>query len=200
MSFCKNYNIDIPDMNDKFVTRGRSRRNVEKLTNLRHFQVDIYYAVIDMQLQELNGRFTEVNTELLLFIACLCPRDSFYSYDKDRLICLAKHYPEDFSTTDLLKLEDQLGIYICDVRSSADFAQLRGIGDLAKKIVKTKKIKCTLLNMALILPVATATVERAFSAMAVVKNRLRNRMNESLIIYIEKNIFDRIENESIMQY
>uniref|UniRef100_A0A2N9H6F6 TTF-type domain-containing protein n=1 Tax=Fagus sylvatica TaxID=28930 RepID=A0A2N9H6F6_FAGSY len=52
--------------------------------------------------------------------------------------------------------------------------------------------------------VATATVERAFSVMKIVKNRLRSRisdqwMNDSLIVYIEKDIFHSIDNEVIMQ-
>jgi hypothetical protein len=47
-------------------------------------------------------------------------------------------------------------------------------------------------------------VERAFSAMKIMKNRLRSRMsdqwmNNSLIIYIEKDIFHNIDNEVIMQ-
>ena len=61
-----------------------------------------------------------------------------------------------------------------------------------------------LVSLALILPVATATVEKEFSAMKIVKNRLRNRindqwMNDSLIVYIEKDIFHSIDNEAIMQ-
>ena len=35
-----------------------------------------------------------------------------------------------------------------------------------------------LVTLALILPVATATVERAFSAMNIIKNRLRNRIGD----------------------
>lgn len=43
-----------------------------------------------------------------------------------------------------------------------------------------------LVTLALVLPVATTTVERAFSSMTYVKNRLRNRigdqwLNDSLI-------------------
>ena len=62
-----------------------------------------------------------------------------------------------------------------------------------------------LLTLALVLPVATATVERVFSAMNVVKNRLRNRMNDqwlnnSLVVYIEKDILDGISNEAVMDY
>ena len=55
-----------------------------------------------------------------------------------------------------------------------------------------------------ILLVITATVEIVFSAMNIIKNRLRNRirdhwMNNSLVTYIEKDIFKTIEYEEIMQ-
>jgi len=48
----------------------------------------------------------------------------------------------------------------------------------------------------LTLPVSTATTERAFSAMKIVKTRLRNRMEEDflanyLIVYIEKELAER---------
>ena len=61
-----------------------------------------------------------------------------------------------------------------------------------------------LVSLALVLPIATATVERAFSAMKIVKSRLRNRMgdewlNDSLVVYIEKDVFNCINNEAIMQ-
>ena len=61
-----------------------------------------------------------------------------------------------------------------------------------------------LVTLALILLVATATVEKAFSVMNIIKNRLRNRirdqsMNDCLVTYIEKDIFKTIECEEIMQ-
>jgi hypothetical protein len=51
-----------------------------------------------------------------------------------------------------------------------------------------------LLKLVLILPVATASVERAFSTMNFVKNRLRNRMNDGLlddclVTFIERDVF-----------
>ena len=60
------------------------------------------------------------------------------------------------------------------------------------------------MTLALILPAVTATVERAFSAMKIVKNRLCNRMGDqwitnNLIVDIEKDIFDCIDNDVIMQ-
>jgi hypothetical protein len=48
------------------------------------------------------------------------------------------------------------------------------------------------------------TVERAFSAMKIFKNRLRNRMgnqwmNDCLVTYIENDIFKTISNEKNIQ-
>jgi hypothetical protein len=47
-------------------------------------------------------------------------------------------------------------------------------------------------------------IERTFSVMNIVKNRLNNRtrdqlMNNCLITYIKNNIFKTISNEKIMQ-
>ena len=52
---------------------------------------------------------------------------------------------------------------------------------------------CRLIRLVLTLPVSTATTERAFSAMKLVKTRLRNKMEDGflrdcLLIYIEKEL------------
>ena len=57
-----------------------------------------------------------------------------------------------------------------------------------------------LIELALILPVATATVERAFSAMNIIKTERRNKMNDewmnnSMICYIERDLFVSIEDK-----
>ncbi|CAN6715960.1 unnamed protein product [Malus baccata var. baccata] len=110
----------------------------------------------------------------------------------NELLRLAQFYPQDFSDEDRLALEDQLEIYIHYVCSSSDFSQLEGIGDLAKKNGGDKDAS-----------IATASVERAFSVMNIVKGPLRNKMgdqwlSDSLLVYIERDIFACIENEAIM--
>ncbi|RWR85620.1 Dimer_Tnp_hAT domain-containing protein/DUF4371 domain-containing protein [Cinnamomum micranthum f. kanehirae] len=207
-SFCEKYEIIIPNMNDMFVGRKRSQRKAE-LTNLHHFRVDIFYATIDLQLQELNRRFNVVNTELLLCVACLDPSDSFFAFDKEKLIPLSQLYPNDFSDLNRVRLDSQLSAYITDMHTNSKFFGVKGINSLAQKMVETKRdiaypLIYLLLKLALTLPVATATVERVFSAMKIVKNRLRNRMedewmNDCLLVYIEKDIFNRIDDETIMQ-
>jgi hypothetical protein len=52
--------------------------------------------------------------------------------------------------------------------------------------------------------VATASVERAFSTMNFVKNRLRNRMNDSLlddclVTFIERDVFFECEGRRYYQ-
>ena len=178
-SFCEKYFISVPVMENMFLTLGRSRRRAQEITNMHHYRIDLFCAILDMQLQELNSRFNEVNTELLLCLACLCPKDSFAAFNKEKLLRLAQLYPKDFSQVDLMALDTQLDVYIMDMQSSVEFSELNGIGDLAQKMVETNKHKVfslvyLLVTLALLLPVATATVERVFSAMNYVKNRLRS--------------------------
>jgi hypothetical protein len=62
-----------------------------------------------------------------------------------------------------------------------------------------------LLKLALLLLVATATVERCFSSMNHVKNQLCNRMgddflNALLVTYIESDRFESVKNEKILEH
>ena len=63
-SFCTTHDIPILNMDEIFVVSGRPRRNTQQNTNLHHYRVELFYTVIDMQLQELNNRFSEANTEI----------------------------------------------------------------------------------------------------------------------------------------
>ncbi|XP_060969769.1 uncharacterized protein LOC115703887 [Cannabis sativa] len=162
----------------------------------------------DLQLQELNNRFNEANTELLLCLACLSPNNSFYAFDKKKLLRLALLYPHDFSVVDLRVLEFQLQTYVDDLHSHAEFSELKGIADLSIRLVETRKhevcpLVYLLIKSALTLPVATTSVERAFLAMNIVKNQMRNKMedqwlNDGLTVYLEKDVFNTITNESII--
>ena len=60
-------------MDDTFIARRRLRRKVEEVTNLHHLRIELFNSVSDMQLQELNDRFTEANTDLLLCVTCFFP-------------------------------------------------------------------------------------------------------------------------------
>ena len=180
-SFCTTHDIFILNMDETFVVSRRPQCNTQQNTILHHYRVELFYTVIDMQLQELNNRFSEVNTDLLLCMACLNPSNSFVTFDKEMLIRLAKFYPSDFLGTDILTLDFQLQNYIFDMRSNDFFLELQGVTELTKKLVSTRKHETNPLvylfvKLALTLLVATAIVKRSFLAMKYIKNELRNRM------------------------
>ena len=80
-SFCTTHDIPILNMDEIFVVSGRLWRNTQQNTDLHHYRVELFYTIIDMQLQELNNHISEVNTNLLLCMACLNPSNSFVAFD-----------------------------------------------------------------------------------------------------------------------
>ncbi|XP_070664637.1 uncharacterized protein [Malus domestica] len=109
--------------------------------------------------------------------------NNFASFDKAKIVRLAQLYPQDFDHMDLMNLPVQLDNYIHNMKVHSEFSSLRGISDLAKELVKigrceTYMLVYKLLTLALVLPVATALVERAFSAMKIVKTPLHNKMGD----------------------
>jgi hypothetical protein len=115
-------------MDDRYEPVGRSKRCYVKLTDYHRSKVDMFLGVIDRQLKELNDRFDEVNTDLLICMSLFNPKDSFASFDKDNLVKLIKFYPKDFSVTDLRRLTFQLGNFITDMRGDERFSKVKSIG------------------------------------------------------------------------
>ncbi|XP_047257602.1 uncharacterized protein LOC124889668 [Capsicum annuum] len=91
---------------------------------------------------------------------------------------------------------------------NSKFSNLQGIRDLAKalveaNLVETYSLVYLLVKLALILFVATTTVERAFSSMKNIKNEVRNSigdqyLNDFLICYKECDVFANVSNDAIV--
>ncbi|KAL9667483.1 hypothetical protein QQ045_001844 [Rhodiola kirilowii] len=207
-SFCEKYDIQILKMEEEYVDARRPRKKTN-ITNLQHLQVDCFYTVVDLILQEFNDRFNEVNSELLMCMASLSPTELFRHFDMLKLMRLAEFYPNDFDFGDRMALEHQLRIYIDNVRQDERFMNLNNLGALDRVMVDTGKhltyiLVFRLLKLVLRLSVATATVERCFSSMKIVKTNLRNRMADSflcgcLICYIEKDLFHTVSNDDVIE-
>ena len=156
----------------------------------------------------MNHRFSEESTDLLDCIACLDLKNGFSNFDMDKLAHLADLYPVDFTSTGRTFLSQELQSFLSDMRIDARFFNVEDLGSLAKKMKETMKDRVFpmvyhLVELALLPPVVTTSFERVFSAMKAVKTDLRNRMrdkwlNDSLVVYIEKEIFDSIDNELIL--
>ena len=194
-------------MTDPFIN-PKNRRQKTGITYEHYYSYDCFNVVVDMQLAEFDDRFKEVNSELLICMAALDPHDSFGAFDSLQLMRLVDFYPDDFSSMDKIAIEHELAIYIDNVKEDGRFAHLKGIADLARMMVQTKKhlsypLLYRLLKLALVLPVATATVERCFSTMKLVKSYLRNRigddyLNDCLISAIEKEALAKVTNDDVI--
>jgi hypothetical protein len=121
---------------------------------------------------------------------------------------LVKLYPKDFDSGESRDLSDHLCLYIADVQTDERFSNIQTIVELSRIMVETRKHLCyplvyRLLKLVLVLPVATATVERCFSAMKIVKTYLRNRLNDeslsdNLICYVEKEEMKKVTNDPVV--
>ena len=136
--FCDRHDISKLKMEDAYVNPQQQRKK-SGITNKHHYQVDCFNNIIDWLLQELDSRFNETNSQLLVCSDTFSPRESFRDFDVESLISLAKLYPDDFGSTNLRDLRAQLNMYIADVREDNRFSNLNTISELAQKMVETEK-------------------------------------------------------------
>ncbi|XP_070023450.1 uncharacterized protein [Nicotiana sylvestris] len=100
---------------------------------------------------------------------------------------LAKYYPDEFGELKLRDLSHQLDTFILHMQhDDPRFSDLKGISDLAKALVETNLVETyslvyLLVKLTLILPVATATVERAFSSMKYIKDELHSSIGDAFL-------------------
>ncbi|XP_047270531.1 zinc finger MYM-type protein 1-like [Capsicum annuum] len=163
--------------NETYIPENSKRKCLDVCYS-NHLRVEIFCVVIDVQLQELNDRFDVLSSDLLLEMGILNPVNSFSNFDKDRIMTLAKCYPNEFDDGKLRDLSFQLDTFIIHMRGgNFKFSNLQGIHDLAKalveaNLVETYSLVYLLVKLALILPVAMTTMERAFSSMKHIKNEV----------------------------
>ncbi|XP_071724717.1 uncharacterized protein [Rutidosis leptorrhynchoides] len=189
--------------------KGRTRILVDHVSVEHHYRVNLFTACFDTQLQELNRRFTDNMVKLLTLSSTLDPRDNFQRLDIGKICELAEtFYPDDFTEQEKIHLKIQAQHYELDVPEHPEFRNLVTISELCQVLTKTRKsltypLIDRLIRLILTLPVSTATNKRSFSAMSLVKNRLRNKMEyeflvDCLITYIEKKMIKEFDTDSII--
>ena len=137
--FCEIHNIARLEREDAYIDPKKSRKK-SGITNKHHYEVDCFNDVIDWLVQELNSRFSETSSHLLVCSTAFNPRDSFQDLNVKSLINLAKLYPDDFSSRDLSDLSHYPGLYIADVKEDNRFSNINTFSELSQRMVETKKI------------------------------------------------------------
>ncbi|XP_023765318.1 uncharacterized protein LOC111913839 [Lactuca sativa] len=182
--FCKRSDILVPDMNETYKHVIRTRRDKDNIIIEHHYRVELFIAVIASQLQELNSRFNKSVTELLRLSVALDPKKSLNVEDICKLA--TTYYPLDFIEQEIHLLKLELRHYELDVRNHPQLTNSSTLSELCMGLHETRKAGTyplfdRLICIILTLPVSTATSERTFSAMKIMKTRLRNTMNDDFL-------------------
>jgi len=185
---------------------GLVGRNV---TNLHHYRAEIFYVAINKICVEMDHHFSEGSNIALDCFSCLDPKNSFSKLDVDKLVCLADIYHSYFSDDDCGTIREQLDTYVVQVKIHVSFSSCEDVQSLAMKMVQTEKhlvfpLVYKLIELALILSVSTTSVERDFSAMKIIKSKLRNKINDVwfndlMICYTEQEIFKSLHDIDIIR-
>ncbi|XP_042952238.1 uncharacterized protein LOC122289323 [Carya illinoinensis] len=171
----------------KLRNEGCGRHQRDDITIERHYHFEIFNVTINFQMQELDNRFSEGTKRLFTLSSALDPKDVYKSFNIDDICCLVEdYYPLDFSENEKINLRFQLKHFEVDVFSNPMFQDLRSIADLCRKLLEIEKSKTyylidRLVRLILTLPMSTATSERAFSVMKIVKIRLRNKIEDEFL-------------------
>ena len=155
-------------------------------------------------------RFSEDATELLMLSSALNPQNASEALRiQDICKLVGKFYAQDFTSEEKESLKMQLKHYEHNVVKGSDFKTLSTISELCQWLVKTNKsatydLIFRVIVLVLTLPVSTATAERSFSAMNIVKTRLRSKMEDAflsntLMVFIEREIAKRISIDAIIE-
>ncbi|KAK9079937.1 hypothetical protein SSX86_001612 [Deinandra increscens subsp. villosa] len=204
--FCEKHQVTVPDMDSPYVsTNYRPRKNDLHVTFGHYYRADLFISTLDKQLHELNSRFSEHTMELLSLSASLASKEINV---EDICLLVERYYPEDFTEQERIGLQYQLENLNIEMKNNIRLSGVSNLPDLCKTLVETQKRETYNLvdrvcRLILTLPVSTATTERAFSAMKIFKTRLRNKMSDeyladSLVIYIEKEIAENFDSNSII--
>ncbi|MFI5420324.1 MAG: hAT transposon family protein [Nitrososphaerales archaeon] len=213
ITFANLHGIRVPQLDDQWRPSGRRVRgrppHSRELSYQEYFRLEIFIPVLDKLLTELDCRFSEPVANLMGLAASLQPNDNFRRFDSDQLMRLAEMYSEDFSAIERLGLESELRSFRSVVACHPDFASgFKSISDMLSIIIRSGlhesfPLYTRLIRLVLTLPVSTATTERSFSALKIVKTRLRTSMGDSwlvdlLTLYIEKEMGRDLSIDSVV--
>ncbi|CAM8986774.1 unnamed protein product [Rhodiola kirilowii] len=137
-----------------------------------------------------------------LFMPFSTSRDMDSSNGKVSFLVILHH------ACDMDNLKMECGFFLGSIKQDLRFTKMTSISDLCRLLIESGKsiyfpMIYRLICLILTIPVATATTERAFSSMKIIKNNLRNKMSNEflddlMVVYIERTFIDCISNDDVI--
>jgi hypothetical protein len=142
-------------------------------------------------------------------MGALSPAKKFEDWDRDKaekLTALMGHYSDDFNVDDASALKVELKSFPTDMKRHFKGSSLE---DLSVYLVDTERVShypvlYRLIVLVLTLPVSTATGERAFSKMNLIKDFLRSSMGQDflralMMLGIEKSMAKQVSEDDVIE-
>jgi hypothetical protein len=204
VELCVGHEIDISDMKETYILHGGCGHHQSNRFNIDHyFRVEVFQATLDTQLAELNLKLNEKVIGPLSICVTLVLKNGYASFQASEICKLVeKYYLADFNQQEMIGLEYQLNHFVVEVARSDDFKRISILVEICKCLIDTGHHRVfhlvdRLLRLLLTLPVSTASAERAFSSLKIIKTRLRNKMEDD---FLANNMLVRIEAEVMEDY
>ena len=163
-------------------------------TSKDQYRVEFFFGTLDIMISALEDRFSGATCRVLKGFSALHP-SRLSNDNSSRIAELAEFYKDDLDTVSLMT-EYQL------FRRHVEFKECSSIVDVLK-ILHQKQLSLAypnvtcLYKLCLTVPVTTASTERSFSKLKLVKTALRSTMLETrlsslLILSIERDLTEKV--------
>ncbi|KAG8478483.1 hypothetical protein CXB51_028220 [Gossypium anomalum] len=183
-----------------------------KFIFILHFMIEML-GITDDLCQALQYKLQDILNAMQLVLSTITLLQKFKEHGWDPLIEKVKLFCKDYEIEllnlsapykagrekEMLNMKIQLEHFQLDAHQTMKLQKASTVVELCHVLAKTNKsiiypLLDRIIHLVLTLPVSTITIERVFSAMKIVKKRLRNRMEDDfflstyLVTYIEKEI------------
>jgi hypothetical protein len=187
-----------PSLPDSLL-RSRNRSNNAASLALApkdYYRIHFWIPTVEQFINSFETRFD--HGALLCFkgVAALIPKDNLSGINVDDISEFAAMFASEFP--DISKLKKELKEFIRFAQHGDQYQDSTCIEDVVTGMIKHDHAKIfpltfKLYQIALVLPITTASVERSFSSFKYIKNRLRStmgdeRMEHLTLLYIHKAI------------
>ena len=154
------------------------------MTNEEYYSTHVHGAISKLVLNELNERFGDDLTAVMEKAAAFGfdSKDELSDFNEQSLRELAAYYSIDFSSGNLASLDIELKSFSHVIKEALFQEKVKDVHALLKWLHEANAGDFPLypqlyklLSLIVVLPITSASAERTFSTLKIIKNRLRSK-------------------------